>query len=280
MQDRPPTQTGLLEELRIAAARSIKIVLTTALLGAVLGLALFQFHTPRWTAKMVVKLGQVTTFVDSGVTVRPLETQLTAVELLNQPTYRFNVLSALGLPKPYEDNAQSTLIFETLRATPGRGQDLVTVQVNAESRDLAQKTLNASYNLLGNEHTKMFNDVVDRMKKDLADTGTRLATAEDEYSKAFQSLKATKSNEGTAARDLFATNLVATVSRQILDLQRRKTQLEYSLESVRTYPTRVVDTPYVPVAPSSPGRTVYIGLGALAGLIFGIALSVLVRRRP
>ncbi|AZG13631.1 MULTISPECIES: hypothetical protein [Cupriavidus] len=279
MQDRPRTQNTIFADLRLAYARSIRIVVVTAIIGAIVGFALFQLHEPRWTAKMLVKLGQVTAFVDAGVAIKPLDSQLTTVELVNQPNYRFGVLDAVGLPKPYEGHAESTLVFESLRATPGRGADLVAVQVNANSPEQAKKVLSASYALLTREHTNMFNDAVDRMKKDLADTNARLAAAEEEYAKVFDAMKTSQAREGTAMRDLFATNIAATVSRQVLDLQRRKTQLEYSLEPVRTYPSRLVDAPYVPTAPTSPGRTVYIGLGALVGIIFGIALTVLSRLR-
>ncbi|MGO4303109.1 MULTISPECIES: hypothetical protein [unclassified Cupriavidus] len=269
----------MITALSIFAARSAKMVLATTIVGGLIGFALFHLHEPRWTARMLVKLGQITTFAESGVAVRPIESQMTAVDQINQPAYRFNVLKNLGLPAPDGGNADATLIFDSLRAAPGRGTDLLAVQVNAHSPELAAKALTASFALIEREHQKMYNDVVERMKKELADTNAKLTVAEQEYAKAYDSLKVSQGRDGPAVRDLFTTNIAATVSRQVIDLQRRKTQLEDSLEPIRTYSTRIMDAPYVPATPSSPGRTVYVGLGALAGLIFGIALFVLTRIR-
>lgn len=279
MQESPHTDTTTIKALSVAAAQSAKMVLITTLVGGLIGLALYHFHQPRWTAKMLVKLGQVTTFVDSGPSVRPLESQMTAVEQMNQPAYRLNVLKDLGLPAPDGPNDDATLIFNSLRTAPGRGADLLALQVNAHSPELAKRALSASFSLIEREHRKRYNAVVDRMTKDLTDTNAKLAVAEQEYSKAYGALKATERPDSSGTRDLFTTNIVATVSRQIIDLQRRKTQFENSLESAQTYSTRIMDAPYVPPKPSSPGRTVFVGLGALAGLLAGTVLFMLIRIR-
>jgi len=279
MQEGSRKEFNMITALSIFASRSAKVVVTSTIVGGLIGFALFHSHEPRWTAKMLVKLGQVTTFADSGLVIRPLESQMTAVDQINQPAYRFNVLTDLSLPSPDAGNADSALIFDSLRAAPGRGTDLVAVQVNAHSREQATNALKASFTVIEREHGKQYNDVLGRMKKDLADTSAKLAVAEQEYAKAYNSLKSSHDRDGLAVRDLFTTNLVTEVTRQVIELQRRKTQLEESLEPLRTYSTQIMDGPYASATPSSPGRTVYVGLGALAGLIFGIALYVLTRIR-
>ncbi len=261
--------------LRIFFARSAKLLLLTSLIGALSAFALAYFQHPQWTAKMTVQIGQVTAPASSGLSASKLiEAQLTASDRYNLPSFRLGVLKEMKLPAPDADNDASALIFDSLRATPAKSPDLLNVQVTALSSEQASGALSASFRVLALEHEKVFVPTVDRMKADLADSAAKLAVAEQEYRRTYNALKSGGTTQ-SSSHDLFATNILAVISAQVLALSQRKVQFEEGLETLRTYPTRVLGELYVPQRPSSPGKLLYMVAGAAIGLMVGLMIALL-----
>lgn len=262
--------------LRIFFARSAKLLLLTSLIGALSAFALAYFQHPQWTAKMTVQIGQVTAPASSGLTASKLiEAQLTAADRYNLPSFRLSVLKEMKLPAPDADSEASALIFDSLRAAPAKSPDLLNVQVTALSPEQALSALSASFKVLASEHEKVFVPTVSRMKADLADSTAKLVVAEQEYTRTYNALKSGGATAQAGSHDLFATNILAVISAQVLALNQRKVQFEEGLETLRTYPTRVLGELYVPQRPSSPGKLLYVVAGAAIGLMAGLMLALL-----
>lgn len=254
-------------------AKAAKLMPVTAAIGAVAALGFSYVQHPQWTAKMTVQIGQVTSVSANGAgTSKPIETQLTAADRYNLPSFRLGVLKAMGLQPPDANHEDSALIFDSMRATPSKSLDLVNVQVVAYSREQAISALNESFKALSAEHEKAYMPAVNRMKEDLTATTAKLTDVEQDYQRTYIALRAGAGQ--AAAQNLFATNILAQINAQELALGQQKQQLEDSLQGLRTYPTRVLGDYYAPEPPSSPGKALYAISGAAIGLLVGLLIAL------
>jgi len=273
MQTPPQTnETTAFTVLQKTIRSSIKQVLLATMLGAVLALAIAQLLTPKWTAKVTVQVGQIAA---PGQGPRLVETLLTTIDRLNLPSFRTDVLKSLGLPLPDSGNKEANLVFDSMRATSSRGTDVLNLQVSAYSREQAAKALQTSVAVLIGAHRNLFMPSFERMKAELAEISARLAETERERDQTYLALKSgsTQAAGAVGTRDILAANIVSTLRAQILDLKKRKEELEEGLEPARSYPTRIMGEIYVPQRPSTPGKLLVVATGAALGLFAGLALA-------
>jgi uncharacterized protein involved in exopolysaccharide biosynthesis len=255
--------------------RSVKFIILTTVVGALIGIALSQFLHPRWLARMTIQIGQVSS---PGMASQLIENQLSASDRYNLAESRLLVLKQLGLQAPEYGNKESLIIFDTLRASPAKGPDLIELQVSSYSREQARAALLASFNVFSDEHQKKFEPAVEEMKRELENASTRLATAERDSDRTYDSIRSDNSQAGTAsasARDVLLTSTATSINQQLLALANQTTQLRESLAPLRTYPTRIVGAVYVPERPSTPSKSLLIAAGAALGLLTGAAFSAL-----
>ncbi|TPQ39675.1 Wzz/FepE/Etk N-terminal domain-containing protein [Cupriavidus pinatubonensis] len=279
MQPAPQASiTTALADLLKTFRASIKQLLLATVLGALIALAITQFLTPKWTGMVTVQVGQIAA---PGQAPRLIETQLTTIVRLNLPSFRTDVLKSLGLPSPDSGHKEATLLFDSMRATPSKGADVLNLQVSAFSREQAAKALQASVALLDGSHRSFFQPSLERMKADLAKTTAKLADAEREYDQTYRALKSgsTQATGTVGTRDILTSNVLSTLQQQILELKNHKAQLEDGLDPARSYPTRVIGEVYVPKRPSTPGKLLVVAAGALLGLFVGLAIAYLPHAR-
>ncbi|MEV8470822.1 MULTISPECIES: hypothetical protein [unclassified Ralstonia] len=247
-------------------------------IGAILGLAVSLAMQARWTAKMTVQIGQISTWDPKGISSRMIENQLTASDRYNLPSSRLSVLRALGLPGPDAGNRTANLVFDSLHATAAKSPDLVNVQVSAYSREAASAVLAAAMKAFSAEHQKQYELAVSGMKRDLQETEVKLVAAEREYQLATQALK-TGIAAGAAAsdqtRNVLVTNMATLINAQILELRQSLRGYREALEPLRTYPTRMVGDIYAPISPSTPGRLTLTAIGAVLGMFAAMACALL-----
>lgn len=260
-------------------ARSFKFILLVGLVGAALGLLASQIIHPRWTAKMSIQLGQVSIPDARGSLVaQPLENQLTAIERFNLPSFRLQVLSDLGLPRPDAGNKDSDLAFKSLKAMAGRSPNVINVEVSAHSREAAAATLETALKTFSAMHKKVFEQAVGNMQSNQAVAQGKLATAQRDYARIGETLKSLATSgtaAGATARDVLASNTASLINTQILELQQQVAAYQDALGSLRSYPTKAMGPTYVPVRPSTPGIAIFIAAGAAMGLILGAGLVLL-----
>jgi capsular polysaccharide biosynthesis protein len=278
MPQMPAARSNSPQDVLRLFANSIKLIILTGVTGALIGFLAFQFMHPRWVAKMTVQVGQVSSPVPGGVVSRLVENQLTAADRYNLPTLRLAVLSELGLPAPDTGSREANLIFDTLRGSTGKSPDLINLQVSAYSREQAAAALNMSFKTLADEHRKLFDPAISRMKNDLSIASDKLKAAEREYASSYAWLESgvgQKNAASNSARDVLLTNMAMLINNQVIELRQQATQLREALEPTRSYPTRAMGEVYIPERPSTPGRMIMIIVGAFLGLMVGAAFVVL-----
>lgn len=263
--------TALADLLKIFRA-SIKQLLLFTALGALIALGVAQTLTPKWTGRVTVQVGQIST---PGQAPRLIETALTTSERVNLPSFRTEVLKSLGLPSPDSGYKEATLVFDSIRATPSRGGDLLNLQVSAFSQEQAAKALQAAVTLLNGIHLSLFQPTFERMKADLVNIRTRLADTEREYDLTYRALKAgsTQVTRTVGSSDILTSNVLSMLQQRIVELTKQKDQLEDTLEPVRSYPTRIMGDIYVPKRPNTPGQLVVVLAGTVLGLFVGLAIA-------
>ena len=257
---------------------SITWVVIGLIVGAILGLAVSQVMQARWTAKMTVQIGQISTWDSKGVTSRVIENQLTASDRYNLPSFRLSVLRALGLPDPDVGNRAANLVFDSLRATAAKSPDLVNVQVSAYSREAASAALVTAMKAFSAEHQKQYETAVNGMKHDLEEAEAKLVAAERDYQLANQALKAgMAAGSATSGQmhNVLVTNMATLINAQILELRQRIGGYREALEPLRTYPSRIVGAIYAPVSPSTPGVFTLTAIGAVLGMLAAMACALL-----
>jgi hypothetical protein len=262
-------------------AKSLRLVVLACVIGALGGALLSVVIHPRWVGRMTVQLGQISIPADNAIASRLVESQSAATVRYNLPSFRTGIIEGLGLPDPESTNPQSTgresrLLFNSMLVSSERSPDLINLQVSAYSRDQAKAALLASFNAISSIHQKIFDPALSDMKGQLESTSTKLAEAEDDYTRAYKAIRTTTGPGDTTAsnsRDVLVTNMATLINTQILDLRKQTVLLREAMSPMLTYPTRIVEAPYVPVRPSTPSRGLLIAAGALLGLLVGGAYA-------
>lgn len=257
--------------------KSAKLIVVTGIVGALVGGVVSYFLQPKWVGRMTIQIGQISSPQGNGVVSRPIENQLSATDRYNLPGLRLQVLRNLGLPAPDGGPRESRLIFDTLQATPSRAPDLIKLQVSASSREQAEAALMASFKRFSAPHEDMFSPALSALKGELDNASAKLAAAEQDYIRSYESVQSSSSQnggKGNDARNVLVTSTATLINQQILDLRQQKAELQEAVSPLLTYPTRVVEAPYVPIRPSTPSTLVVIAIGAIVGLLLGLAFSV------
>lgn len=263
-------------------AKSFKAILLASIIGAGAGLLASQIVHPHWTAKMAIQLGQVSVpDVKGSFTTQPLESQLTAIERYNLPSFRLQVLGSMGLPAPDTGSKDSDLVFQSLKAVPGRSPNVINVEVSAYSQESATLALKTALETFSTAHKKLFDQAVGDMRGNLAIAETKLAAAQLDYAHTHEVLRsevAPRKTASNSARDVLASNTASLINSQILALQQQVASYRDALAPLRTYPTVAMGPAYAPPRPSTPGVATFIAIGAAIGLMFGAGLVLLSQR--
>jgi hypothetical protein len=256
--------------------KAFTLVVVTTVVGALAGAAISHALHPRWLARMTVQIGQISSSQNGSVSSRPIENQANATVRYNLPGFRLNVVKSMGLPPPDEGDRNSKVIFDSMQATAARSADMIDLQVSAYSREQAASALTASFAEFSASHQSLFAPAVDDMKRELDSTSAQLAAAERDYSLTLNSARASAEQgklDPTTSRDVLVANTASLINSQILNLKVQVVGLQQAMSPLLTYPTRVVTTLYVPQKPTTPSQGVLIAIGALLGLLAGIAFT-------
>ncbi|TXC88855.1 hypothetical protein FRZ40_15355 [Paraburkholderia azotifigens] len=271
MHQTPPVAERSHTHLLRHFAKSIKLIILTTVVGALIGTLTSQFQHPRWLAKMTVQIGQVTMPEQAG---QLIESQLSATDRYNLASSRLLVLQEMGLPTDVNNDREAKVIFDSLRATPAKGLDLIELEVSDYSRDRAQAALMASFKVFSAEHQKRFEPTVNDMKRALDLASAKLASVEADSDRTYKSIQSGNAT-GNNSHDILLTNTATLINEQIVALNKQTTELQGALSPLRTYPTRMLVAPYVPERPSTPSAKLLIAVGAALGMLVGAAIAAL-----
>lgn len=260
-------------------AKSFKAILLASLVGAGVGLLAYQIIHPRWMASTAILLGQVSIPDAKGsFTAQPLENQLTATERYNLPSFRLQVLDALGLPRPDTGNSEADLIFRSMKATAGRSPNVINVEVSAYSRESAASTLETALKTFSAAHRKLFDQAISDVRGNLQIAQSKLVGAQRDYTRINDTIKSAAASgnaANTSSRDVLASNTATLINAQIIELQQQVATYQDALGPLRTYPTQAMGPTYVPARPSTPSIAIFILAGASIGLMLSGSLVLL-----
>ncbi|WGS50627.1 hypothetical protein LFL96_03705 [Paraburkholderia sp. D15] len=225
---------------------------------------------------MTVQIGQISTPENGGITSRQVESQSVATTRYNLPGFRMGILNNLGLPAPDSGDRSASLVFNSMLISAARSPDLINLQVSAYSQAQASAALMAAFNAISAIHRRTFDPAAANMKSELARESSALTDAEGNYSRTYDTIRSSAARGDAAnnnSRDVLVTNMATLINTQILDLRKQTALLQQATSPMLTYPTRVVEPPYVPKRPSTPGMLLMIAAGAVLGLLAGVAFA-------
>jgi len=224
---------------------------------------------------MTVQIGQTP---KSDGESRLIEPQATVADRFNQPSSRLKVVSELGLPSPEEGTSkESKLIYNSLRASPGRGGDLLNLEVSAYSREEAVKALETSYAAIASEHRKLYEPTVQRVNRDISAILENLKAADKGYNTSYSQLQEIASQKNASnggAREITLSNLAILSTGQAAELRKQAIRLQEAMDVAHTYPTRSMGDIYAPLHPKTPGVIIFVLAGAAIGMTLGGLLAI------
>ena len=252
------------QQLRKLVRKWAFAVVALTILGAVVAFAASKAMTPMFTAKgevlVVAGVGQSGSAATADVSVNATEATTTAATLLTSPPLLQSVVSDAHLHEPV-----STLAGD-VAAVPEPNSELVALSVTDPSPTRAAMIDNAIMNAFVAEITKQNSD--------------RINQASAALQSQISQLQATLQQEEQQLAS--ASNANATTLRQeIADETALLTPLELNYSSFRASQQQDLETVSIataasaPTSATSPKASLNTAVGAIAGLLIGLAMVAL-----
>lgn len=266
-----PTPEAVSLELSIPQffGRYFKVLISSCIIGAILGGIAWYVHRPIWTGNMTVQVGQLWT---EGM-ARPFDVPTNIIDVVNEPSFRLKVAQMANGEDEPSGRMEARLVFNSLRASPSKAPGTLYVQVSAHSKDLASKALRETFDAVAARDSAAYKSAYSKWASALGEVNKQVSENEAVVDAARTSTS--MGQREPAIRDVLAYNMIAVAGRELSDLRKEKGQLEDSMSSVRSYPTRMLGEVYVPNEPTSPSRSTFVLVGVLAGLMVGLIAALL-----
>lgn len=247
------------------------------LAALVCGGALFALMPARWQALTTIEIGQVPlgTPVSGSRGTALIEPAPQTAERVKQRELTNTVLSSLGIPTTQPEEPRAALLRHTLKATVIKNTNFIQLGVAGYSPDEAKANLAAAARVLMETHNKLMIPIVGRMMAQLEDNAKQLAEAQTERARLKELLNgAEKANTKIEfAPNIVAVNQLASKDTQIRQITAERAELQDTMASSRTYPTRIIDAVYVEPRPYFPKLSIFLAVSVLLGLIAGTGLA-------
>lgn len=274
----PQTSDATPSELSIPEffGRYLKVLILFFIFGAVLGGGVWYLQRPVWTGNVTIQVGQLWT---EGL-ARPFDVPGNMVDAVNHPSFRMKIAQTVNGANATPRLIEGKLVFDSLRGSVSKAPGTLYVQVSAHSRDQALKALRESFDTLSAMDGAAYKGAYTKWVGELSEINRQIAQNEAIVKSAGQSVDFGKREP--VVRDVVAYNMIAVAGRELSNLRKEKAQIEDSMSPVRSYPTRMMGDAYVPAEPTSPSRSVFVIVGALAGIMAGLIVALIlssVRRR-
>lgn len=241
------------------------------------GAALFALLPSRWQAQATLEIGQVPagTPVSGSRAVALIEPPPQAAERLKQRELVNSALASLGIPTDQPEEPHAALFRRTVKAAIIKNTNFIQITGAGYSPEEARKNVAAAAQVLLTTHSKLMIPMVGRLMTQLDENTKRMAETQAERSRLKAILDgAEKANSKIDfAPNIVAVNQLANKDNEIQRIIAERSELQDTLSPSRTYPTRIIDAVYVEPRPSFPKLPLFLAVGALLGLVAGIALA-------
>ena len=250
------------QQLRKLVRKWALAVAALTVVGAVVAFAASKAMTPVYTAKgevlVVAGVGQSGSASSADVSVNATEATTTAATLLTSPPLLQSVINSAHLNEPV-----STLAGN-VGAVPEVNSELVALSVTDPSPARAAMIDNAIMNAFVAEITKQNTDRIDQASAALQ---AQISQVQAQLQQDEQQLASASSSAATALRQQIADE-TALLTPLELNYSAFRASQQQNLATVS-----VATTASPPTATTSPKVLLNAGVGALAGLLIGVAMA-------
>lgn len=234
---------------------------------------------PEWEATALVRVGQVAAI--SGCGGHLVEPPQQVVERVMQESFEDSVLSELGIALDSSDG-EGKLYRAKLGARLVSGTDAFEVKLRGHSSKQARQFIAATVGQIKRVHHKLYNPSIQHMRSQIVEISRDIESAVNERMATLRSI--TESNARTESGDGFSqvalvSYVVSSRDSDILELKRRKSDIEEALSPLRTYPTSIVSAVSLSKKPVYPKKSLTIVVGGMTGLLAGILVALLLDSR-
>lgn len=266
-----------LTEIAAMLLRNWITLVICVLIALAAAAALFMWLPARWQALTTIEIGQVPlgTPVSGSRGTALIESPPQTAERVKQRDLTNTVLSSLGIPTDQPEERRAALLRSTLKATIVKNTNFIQLGVAGYSPEEAQASLAAAARVLMESHNRLMIPTVARMMAQLKDNEKQLAEAQSERARLQELLNDAEKSHAKIdfAPNIVAVSQLANKDAQIRQIIAQRAELEDTMASSRTYPTRIVDAVYVEPRPYFPKPSLFVAVAVLLGLIVGAALA-------
>jgi uncharacterized protein involved in exopolysaccharide biosynthesis len=252
-------------------------VLATLLLALIAAMVTVFLIKPQWEATAAIRVGAVGRaglVEQAGQAGQVIEPVARVVERMKLKSYKDAVLSDLGYP-PDEKNPEADLYRSSLTVKALPNTDLIAITVRGHSREEAKRSAEATVAYLQKIHDQMANLSVQRLRALLAQTEgqiTQLKAERERVLKVF-GLKDKVIGGGRGTESLMLANIMIQGDGELRKLEQAKVFYEEQLDSLRTYPTSLMEGVSVSENPVAPKKAPIFLLAGILGLILAVLVA-------
>lgn len=256
--------------------RSRWLILAAFALAAAISAISFALVPRQWAAVTLIRVGSigVSGSIEGHLTQIPIEPIETTADRMLAPSFVERAAKAAGFP------SDAVKLFPKayggygkVEITPLGQTNLISLRLNADSREKAKKLAQAFVDEICNQHMKVISQVlttqtseIDALQRDLA----ALRTVSAHLRTKAESIGPSGKTVGVAA----AASGYLDVIRDSVNLQSRIAKAQRALSFPLMERTQEVDGVSVLPRPVFPKPSVFVGLGILLGLAMSAALVI------
>lgn len=263
-----------LVDLIMFVRKNLRILLSSALIGGFLGLAITFSLPAQWEAKALIRVGQLGSVGSVGSVGIQIEPSLQVLDRIKNKSFQNDVLESLGVPLGDKNN-KAIYFHDTLKAKLEKSL-LVSLALRSASPDEARRNMNAVIKQLKNIHAKMAMPTLDRWHKELAsiDYDLKKSSIELERLTKIQKKWSDSLDEKSFSQAILLSSILLAREEELRSLLERKRIFEEQLGPERTFDTDVLGQVEVSTNPVFPKKSLFVISGLLIGLFFGLLFSL------
>ncbi|MES2181593.1 MAG: Wzz/FepE/Etk N-terminal domain-containing protein [Pseudomonadota bacterium] len=267
------TELSLYDVVRFIR-RNLSILLSCAVVGCILGLAIAFVLPAEWEARALVRIGQLANIGALGPGNR-IEPATHTVEIIKGKSFQDDVLRSLGLSTDADD-ANAKNFHEELKVKFDKSE-LISLSLRNTSANEAKLQLSAVVNQLKGIHAKIADPIINSWRQELTSINVTLKNANIESEQLAKSLELQSGslNVKDLSRSMAVSNVLLARSGQLDGLHERKLQLEDALSPKTTFETDMLGQIEVSEKPVFPKKPLFAVGGLVIGLLLGILWAML-----
>jgi len=260
-----------LHDVAVFIRQNVGIMLSGALIGGVLGLALAFVLPGQWEADALIRIGQLGNAGGVGSAIEP---PLQVVDRIKNKSFQNDVLKSLGISTD-EDDANAELFRDTLKVKLEKSE-LISLSLRGKSPDEVKRHMEAVVNELRNIHVRMSVPTINRWHQEMASIEQEMKQANTNAERLAKSLgeqSDSLSDKNFSQAALLSNVLIAREGESRI-FRDRKRMLEERLSPERTFATNVLGRIEVSQRPVFPKKSFFTITGLVMGLSLGVLLSM------